>query len=307
MRTTLLEIANSDPRRRGPPLGRLWPTVTVCGPAQTPALLGVNSCSDQDLVLVESVLRSRLECLNLGARGSDRLAYVCIYMADQPTWLERASGCVEEIAAYEIAILDSEAPLRTLSTSGTRHLSLFVPRPTVLARMPWAAEICARSLQLDSDTRTTAHSLLATLRTSMAFDHFAAVAPSLVQALLTLLCTVGTSAPPPKPRLVAAIRHEQVTDSIKRGFSNPEFTVTAIAQELKVSVRYLQRICEAGPSPGEQLREFRLRRAAERLRSSSWKQRSISEVCFACGFGSSSHFSTEFRRFYGVTPREYRS
>jgi AraC-like DNA-binding protein len=194
-----------------------------------------------------------------------------------------------------------------VSTSGTRHLSLFVPRPTVLARMPWATEICGRSLKLDSSTRTTARSLLVTLRASMDLDHFSAVGPNLFQALLGLLSSVGACTAPTKPKLIAAIRHEQVTDCIKRRFSNPGLNVAAIAAELKVSVRYLQRICEGGRSPGEQLREFRLRQAAERLRSSSWNQRSISDVCFACGFGSSSHFSSEFRRFYGVTPREYRS
>jgi AraC-like DNA-binding protein len=83
--------------------------------------------------------------------------------------------------------------------------------------------------------------------------------------------------------------------------------VAAIAEELKVSSRYLQRICEAGASPGEQLRQFRLRKAAERLRSSAWQSRSVTDICFSCGFSSSSYFSTEFRRFYGVTPTQYRS
>jgi AraC-like DNA-binding protein len=103
------------------------------------------------------------------------------------------------------------------------------------------------------------------------------------------------------------IRQEQVTDCIKRHFSDPMLTVTAIADELKVSARYLQRVCEGGLSPGEQLRQFRLRQAAERLRNPNWKARSITEICFSCGFSSSSHFSTEFRRFYGVSPREYRA
>jgi transcriptional regulator GlxA family with amidase domain len=34
--------------------------------------------------------------------------------------------------------------------------------------------------------------------------------------------------------------------------------------------------------------------------------RSITEIAFACGFGSSQYFSTQFNEKIGVTPREYR-
>jgi AraC-like DNA-binding protein len=306
MRMNTLEIANSVPIRRGPPLGRLWPRVIPCGPALPPTFLGVNSCTDQDLVVAESVLQSRLELLNMGDDGGDHLAYFCIYMADQATWLEPEAGGIQQIAPHDIALINSEAPLRTVSTTGTRHLSVFVPRSMVLAGMAWADQICARTIRLDCDSRSTAHSLIAALRSSIRLDCFDSVGPSLVQALLALLRTVGTEAAPARARPIATIRREQVAECIKRHFPEFGLTVAKIAEELKVSVRYLQRICEGGPSPGEQLRQFRLRKAAERLRNSTWITRSISEICYSCGFGSSSHFSTEFRRFYGVTPTEYR-
>ncbi len=306
MRTNFLENANSHPRRRGPPLGRLWPRVTVCGPALPPQFLGLNSCAGQDVVVADTLLRSRLVCESEPRNGSSHLAYFCFYLADQATWLEPESDGIQRIDPYEMAVLDSEAPLRTVSTVGTRHLSVFVPRPLVLASLPWADEICARSLGLDLQTRSAIHSLIAAFRSSIGLEQFDVVAPGLVQALLALLSTIGSVVGPTKPRLVVTIRQEQVTECIKRRFSDPALTVAAIAEELRVSPRYLQRVCEDGASPGEQLRQFRLRAAAERLRDPVWKERSISEVCYACGFGSSSHFSTEFRRFYGVTPRDYR-
>lgn len=302
-----LDIANSLPNRRGPPLGRLWPRVIPCGPALPPEIVGVNSCIDQDLVVAESVLRTRLELLNVGDDGGDHLPYYCIYMADQATWLERETGVIQQIEPYDIAIISSEAPLRTVSTAGTRHLSLFVPRASVLARMAWADEICGRSIRLDANSRGTAQALVATLRASIELDRFDAVGPSLVQALLALLLKVGSDTAPSRPRPVVTIRREQVAECIKQHFADFGLNVATIAGELKVSARYLQRICEGGPSPGEQLRQFRLRKAAERLRSDTWSTRSISEVGYSCGFASSSYFSTEFRRFYGVTPREYRA
>jgi len=307
MRTNFFENANSHPKRRGPPLGRLWPRVTVCGPAPAPEILAINSCADQDLVVADSLLRGRLELESEPRNGSGHLAYFCIYMADQATWLEPESGVIQQVDPYEIAVINSEAPLRTVSTGGTRHLSVFLPRTQMLERLPWAEDICARNLNLDSRTHCAVHSLVAAFRSSIELDQFEAVGPCLARALLALLSTIGNEAAPTKARRVITIRQEQVTECIKRHFSDPALTVASIAKELKVSPRYLQRVCEGGASPGEQLRQFRLRTAAERLRNSLWKGRSICEVCYSCGFSSSSHFSTEFRRFYGVTPRQYRS
>jgi len=307
MRTNFFDIANSSPNRRGPPLGRLLPRVTVSGPALAPEFLGVNSCLGQDLVVADSVLRSHLELVNDVSDGDVQLAYFCFYMADQATWLEPASGCIQQIEPNDIAIMDSQDSLRTISSGGTRHVSLYLRRSLVLASLPWAHAICGQSFSLDSRTHGTAHSLMAAFRASIESVHFDAVGPCLAQALLALLSPIGTDAGPSNASKAAMLRREQVAECIRRNFSDPGLTVATIADKLKVSSRYLQRVCEGDTSPGEQLRQFRLRKAAECLRNSTWKERSITEICFSCGFGSSSHFSTEFRRFYGVTPTEYRT
>jgi AraC family transcriptional activator of tynA and feaB len=306
MRTNFSENANFNPERRRLPSRRLWPRVTVCGSAVSPQILGVNSCTDQDLVVADSILRSRLELQNNRSADREDIAYFCIYMADQATWLEPETGGIQEVDPFDIAIINSEVPLRTVSMTGTRHLSLFLPRSLVLARLPWADEICGQGFKLESAERIVAQSLGATLRTSIDLRNFDAVAPCLVQSLLALVASVNVDAKP-RPNQVSAMRQEQVAQFIKSHFQDPALSVTLIAKELKVSARYLQRVCKDGASPGEQLRQFRLRKAAARLSNAAWHGRTISEICYSCGFSSSSHFSTEFRRFYGVTPKEYRS
>jgi len=54
------------------------------------------------------------------------------------------------------------------------------------------------------------------------------------------------------------------------------------------------------------LRSIRLAACARLLRDPACRDRSITQVSFDCGFNSSAHFSTEFRRMYGLTPRDYR-
>lgn len=56
-----------------------------------------------------------------------------------------------------------------------------------------------------------------------------------------------------------------------------------------------------GTSPARWVREQRLKKAHELLSSSA---KSVSEVCYACGFESPSHFSHLFKRYYGVSPSQ---
>jgi len=55
--------------------------------------------------------------------------------------------------------------------------------------------------------------------------------------------------------------------------------------------------------PQEYLRKLRLRMASQAL---VFTQQSIAEVALGCGFADQSHFTREFHRYAGRTPREYR-
>ena len=50
------------------------------------------------------------------------------------------------------------------------------------------------------------------------------------------------------------------------------------------------------------IRSIRLKQAADLLSS---QKLTVSEVAYALGFTNLSHFSTSFREFYGMSPKEY--
>jgi transcriptional regulator GlxA family with amidase domain len=56
-------------------------------------------------------------------------------------------------------------------------------------------------------------------------------------------------------------------------------------------------------TPQKYLRKLRLRIASRAL---VYTNESLSEVALTCGFGDQSHFTREFHRQFGRTPREYR-
>jgi AraC-like DNA-binding protein len=57
-------------------------------------------------------------------------------------------------------------------------------------------------------------------------------------------------------------------------------------------------------SPQKYLRKFRVRIASHTL---VYTSQALSEVALSCGFADQSHFTREFRRQFGRTPREYRA
>jgi AraC family transcriptional regulator len=58
-----------------------------------------------------------------------------------------------------------------------------------------------------------------------------------------------------------------------------------------------------GSAPHRYLMERRVERAKELLATTG---QSVTEIAHACGFASSQHLATVFRRFVGTTPKQYR-
>ena len=78
-----------------------------------------------------------------------------------------------------------------------------------------------------------------------------------------------------------------------------------LAQQAGLSVRAFERKFHGTfhLSPQAYLRKLRLRKASQAL---VFTQQSIVEVALTCGFADQSHFTREFHRYSGCTPRDYR-
>jgi AraC-like DNA-binding protein len=83
------------------------------------------------------------------------------------------------------------------------------------------------------------------------------------------------------------------------------FKVRGMSGILGLSQRQLQRDTRRyfGLRPLHWLKEQRLKAAGELLK----QHQPIKRVCFRLGFKQLSHFSREFKLFYGVSPRQYLS
>lgn len=105
------------------------------------------------------------------------------------------------------------------------------------------------------------------------------------------------------PRLAwHASRVDRAKEWMRSEFAEP-LTLSRMAGEVGMSLYPFARLFAEleGVTPHRYLVGVRLAEAARRLRAGG----SVTEVCFAVGFGSLSHFTTTFRRKFGMPPSEF--
>ena len=123
-----------------------------------------------------------------------------------------------------------------------------------------------------------------------------------IQSLFTAPSTAASSCCP--SRCIDAF-----VDTLYRSFTNglddgPP-TVSQAASAMGVSVRTLQRhLRKHDLSYTKLVDEVRLAVAVDRLSNTSIK---MIEIAFDLGYSDPAHFTRAFRRWLGVSPREYRS
>jgi AraC-like DNA-binding protein len=87
-----------------------------------------------------------------------------------------------------------------------------------------------------------------------------------------------------------------------------DLSVGAVAHELGMTPRYLQRLFESdGGTFSTFLLGLRLAHAHRLLRERQLADRPVSAIAYEVGFGDLSYFNRCFRRFYGTTPRDIRA
>jgi signal transduction histidine kinase/ligand-binding sensor domain-containing protein/DNA-binding response OmpR family regulator len=99
---------------------------------------------------------------------------------------------------------------------------------------------------------------------------------------------------------------ERVLSAIDENMSDPDFNVDALARCVGFSRAHLYRkIKEITDLPVKIfIRDIRLKQAAKLLKKQSY---TISEIAYAVGFSNVNYFTTVFKEFYGMTPKEYKN
>jgi DNA-binding response OmpR family regulator/anti-sigma regulatory factor (Ser/Thr protein kinase) len=97
---------------------------------------------------------------------------------------------------------------------------------------------------------------------------------------------------------------ERIMKAINKNLSDSDFNVDILTQEVGISRAQLHRKMKemTGISTSEFLRNIRLEQAARLLKE---QKINVTQVAYTVGFSNLAHFSTVFRKHFGVAPSEY--
>lgn len=101
---------------------------------------------------------------------------------------------------------------------------------------------------------------------------------------------------------------ERVKLYISSHLDDPDLSIARLASVVCCSKRYLHIIFQSeNASISDYILRARLERCRADLLNSGGPRRSITEIAYAWGFSSSSHFSRCFKRAFGLAPRDLRA
>ncbi len=97
---------------------------------------------------------------------------------------------------------------------------------------------------------------------------------------------------------------ERIMKVVNKNLSDSDFNVDMLTREVGISRAQLHRRMKemTGISTSEFLRNIRLEQAARLLRE---QKVNVTQVAYTVGFSNLAHFSTVFRKHFGVSPSEY--
>lgn len=100
--------------------------------------------------------------------------------------------------------------------------------------------------------------------------------------------------------------YNKVVSIIDSNFVNPDFSVEDIAAELGISRVHLNRKLRASRdvSPIALIKSARMNKAAELIRKG---EKQIADIAVECGFSSATYFSTAFKDYFNVSPKDFLS
>jgi AraC-like DNA-binding protein len=218
-------------------------------------------------------------------------------------------GHEAELHEGDVALCDTGAPYALHLGDGAELALLRAPAPILKEHLPTPEYFCGRRLA----ARDGVTCAIAAVTTSLCARLETALAPEFQNRYARhLLDMIATSYAVAFEQVTSASsitsgRHAKVKLFIEQHLRDPELSPRSIAEQLRLSSRYLRMIFASG---NEKVSAYILRRrleeCARQMADPHWRGHSITEIAFAWGFNSAPHFTRSFRDRYGVSPRLFR-
>ena len=97
----------------------------------------------------------------------------------------------------------------------------------------------------------------------------------------------------------------KIIELVEQNLSSEDYNLEKLSRDMCMSQMSLYRKMKTctDQSPGEFIRDYKLKKAAELLTQSN---EYVSDICFQIGFNDLKTFRIAFKKKYGMTPSEYK-
>jgi AraC-like DNA-binding protein len=217
-------------------------------------------------------------------------------------------GRASMVEAGHLCLFDANEPFE-FEPSNLEMLTMRLPTRVLRQRVPNLADHCPVPI----DTRHGAGRLASDLfqgvvrEADTLNDRDVTVLFEHVADMVAMALTADAAS---TPTLESAARHGlyyRICSFINQHLDDPELTPSRVADGAGISLRYLHRIFEDTQETfGSYLRRQRLLRSLQQLQNPLLSQRPVANIAYDCGFRSAPHFTSAFRRQFGMTPTEAR-
>jgi AraC-like DNA-binding protein len=205
------------------------------------------------------------------------------------------------LSAGEGAIVATREPYFFEFPAPFRQLVLKMPRPLLLS------SVCKENFRLAAGPANLLRHLAFAILESEE-DSAIGEESAVERAMLELLRSAATPASVQDMPGSASARYAQACRYIARNLSDPTLSPTTIAAHVGLSTRSLSRLFAMnGQTVERSIWSRRLTAARDELANPQSRDKSITEIAFACGFNDTAHFSRSFANAYGMTPRQFRT
>jgi AraC family transcriptional activator of tynA and feaB len=227
--------------------------------------------------------------------------YALIPLAGRSTMIQNDQ--IVEMSAGDISLIDSTRPVRyVFNNRPGRWLALHLPRQSLISHLGFEPQ---------GGSFRHAGTLAARLLSQLAIDAVKDSGlsfpsePYMQLAVYDLIGALFAGADPAPvvsstDKLFTRVRH-----IIKSRFTDPDLGPRAVADEARISLRYLQKLFTSrGGACSHFIQSLRLDYAAQlvRRRGSLNTGQPLSEIAYSCGFRDYTHFARAFRRRFGRPP-----
>ena len=260
-----------------------------------------------DGVAVSRGVMPALRLINYGSSWPD--PFFQITRADQESVLTMEGRGTLRLAPGELVVCRPEIAGEWTIERPYTTVALHIEEGLFRKHIPDPMDLVGRRLDLPAALNDILVRIMDTCVDLSKESRFATAGRNLACSFLHLLALSprAQAADDRVERHAVELRRAQIKSFIQENYAKPGLSTEDIAEHLAITPRYVQMaLAPEGLTPTDYLRVCRLEAARRLLSSSAFADRSITEIAFECGFASSAHFSTEFRKRFGSSPRVYR-